>query len=262
MTLELKTVGADPEVFITHKGKVVSAIGKLGGTKKEPRSMGVDGFYIQEDNVLAEFNIPPSHSEDEFVHNMATGVRLVKFQLGEDYDIKVVGSSLLDPKELKHPKAAAFGCEPDFNAWTGEEQVSIAPIKPIRTAAGHLHIGYNPVTEETNIQIAKALDLFLGLGSVILDPDTERRSVYGSAGSIRHKSYGFEYRTLSCFWINSPELCRWVYKQVKLAFEFVNTGGVAQISDIYDVMFAINFSDIPLAKQLMSKYNIKLPGDV
>ena len=57
------TIGADPELFIidSKTGKVVSSIGLIPGVKGEPY-VGEDmpnGFGLETDNILAEFNIPP-----------------------------------------------------------------------------------------------------------------------------------------------------------------------------------------------------------
>ena len=55
---------------------------------------------------------------------------------------------------------------------------------------GHIHIGYDNSTKETNFAIIKALDLFLGVPSLEIDLDERRRGLYGKAGCFRHKKYG------------------------------------------------------------------------
>ena len=73
MNKKLKiTLGCDPELFVKslETGEIVSAEGKIGGTKREPRAISDSGHSVQEDNVMVEFNIPPSKSSQEFVDNI------------------------------------------------------------------------------------------------------------------------------------------------------------------------------------------------
>ena len=64
-------VGADPELFLLDitTDQYKSAEGLIGGTKEEPVVISKEGFAIQEDNVMVEFNIPPAKSSTEFVNN-------------------------------------------------------------------------------------------------------------------------------------------------------------------------------------------------
>jgi len=62
---QMDKIGADPEVFITNeKGDIISGIGLIGGTKKEPRKVSCGA--VQEDNVLGEFNITAASSRSAF----------------------------------------------------------------------------------------------------------------------------------------------------------------------------------------------------
>lgn len=60
---------------------------------------------------------------------------------------------------------------------------------------GHIHIGYNNPEIEKSVDIIKAMDLFLGIPSILMDKDTLRRSRYGKAGAFRFKSYGKRKKT-------------------------------------------------------------------
>ena len=65
------TVGADPEAFgVDQKGNIVSMIGKIGGSKHKP--LPCKAGAMQEDNILAEFNIDPATTSKQFVHNLQT----------------------------------------------------------------------------------------------------------------------------------------------------------------------------------------------
>ncbi len=67
------SIGADIEVFLINKeGEFFPAIGLIGGSKRRPRPITKEGHMVQEDNVAAEFNIPPSvvPSAQQFVINI------------------------------------------------------------------------------------------------------------------------------------------------------------------------------------------------
>ena len=60
-------IGTDFEFGIKDvNGTPISIVGKLGGTKDEPLSIG-NGCARQEDNVFAECTIPPTKDLEEFV---------------------------------------------------------------------------------------------------------------------------------------------------------------------------------------------------
>jgi hypothetical protein len=72
------------------------------------------------------------------------------------------------------------------------------------------------------------LDLFLGATSVLIDHDptsAARRILYGGAGNHRPcPKYGVEYRTLSNFWIASPDMVALIYDLTELAMKVVDMG--------------------------------------
>ena len=64
-------VGCDPELFLEDTaGMVVSAVGLIGGTKREPRKIREDGCAVQEDNVAVEFCIPPCNEVNAFIETI------------------------------------------------------------------------------------------------------------------------------------------------------------------------------------------------
>ena len=67
------TFGSDPELFIFNNKtkKVISAIDKIPGYKDDPYTEGLpEGFGLQTDNILAEFNIPPVKDCANFINNI------------------------------------------------------------------------------------------------------------------------------------------------------------------------------------------------
>jgi hypothetical protein len=255
------TIGSDPEVFLLGEdGKYKSSIGKIGGTKVSPKPITDKGHAVQEDNVLAEFNIPPCKTAQELIDNIAVCMDWLSTNL-TPLKPTVVASGHFDPSELNHPNAKEAGCDPDFNVWLGGTQNDKPSLKgkTLRSAGGHVLIGYNNPDIFTSFELLKLFDLFLGIPSVIYDKDTERRSLYGKAGCFRIKEFGFEYRTLSNVWIKSPEMITWLYNNVMDAINYYNSGKSIDTVDFELIQETINTSNTELALQLINKYGINVP---
>ena len=125
MTLRNITVGADPELFIINEKtkKVVSAVGLIPGEKGNPwRSNDMpEGFGLETDNILAEFNIPPVRDRLNFVNNIVYMQEYInKFvkNINPDLGILCVASKTVPVSELQSDQAKLFGCDVDYNAYT------------------------------------------------------------------------------------------------------------------------------------------------
>jgi hypothetical protein len=251
-------VGSDPELFVLNEHrKVVPAIGLLGGTKKEPRDIG-GGFYVQEDNVLAEFNIPPADTEAGFVEMIWEGIARVKQELPKGYDVLAKPSHMFEDEQLKAQAAKEFGCDPDFCAWTGDEnEPPLSPFPTLRSGGGHLLISYNNPTPERNRELVKLCDKYLGVPSVLMDRDRLRKQLYGKAGAYRDKEWGVEYRTLSSFWLTSRTYAAWAYRNMIRALTALENG--EKISKNYQVRIieAINTPDEDLAMALAMEFDLE-----
>lgn len=202
-------IGSDAEVFLRDKltGGVVSSIGKLGGSKSHPRPLSIGS--IQEDNVLAEFNIPPAKTAEEFSSSIDTMLNALSdfvSPMGLTIDIKT--SYWMPIQEIQHPSARRFGCDPDFNAYDR------APNDPpnagdiaLRTASGHVHIDLiRPNGHVYNRVWAVILcDYLLGMYDLMIDNDKDRRELYGKAGCYRPTPYGVEYRTMGNQWLKTDK---------------------------------------------------------
>jgi len=215
------SIGADPEMFVREKstGRFVSAHNLLPGTKLKPHP--VDLGAIQVDGVAAEFNINPSQTASEFVTNISAVTGQLSKIIGDKYELVSEPTCVFPADYFKSlpEEARELGCNPDFNAWTG--QVNVKPdgdATTMRTAAGHIHIGWTDGADPTDSVhfedcriIIKQLDYYLGMYSLMWDKDTKRRTLYGKAGSFRPKPYGCEYRPLSNVWLRTPKLQTWVW---------------------------------------------------
>lgn len=99
--------------------------------------------------------------------------------------------------------------------------------------------------------MVKLLDIFLGIPSVIIDPDKERRKLYGRAGAFRLTKYGFEYRTLSSYMMSKDSILNLVWDLLSLAVIF---DGSPNAFDKNQIQYIINESDVEEAKKFLNNF--------
>jgi hypothetical protein len=252
------SIGADPELFFKNQQQLISVVGKLGGSKTNPMPIG-NGCAIQEDNVAAEFCIPPANSAQEFVSSINFALSDIETRasaLGLTL-ASLVASGEFSKDQLNNRQARTFGCDPDYNAYTGEPNPRPrAANKLLRSAGGHVHVG----TTEDIIDVVQTLDLVLGVPSVLIDKDEERRKLYGKAGCYRPKPYGVEYRTLSNFWIWDNKTIEWVYHRVEEAISFCSEFMKEKTEEDTDlIVHSINNNDKDSAAYLVDKWSLVMP---
>lgn len=260
------SIGADPEVFVSFLGKLVSGFNLIPGTKEKPHK--VPRGAVQVDGMALEFNIDPAYSEEEFVGSVDTVLSQMAAMVPDHClvaePVAHFGKEYIDeqPQEAKE-----LGCDPDFNAYEGgAENPTPDESKPFRTAAGHVHIGWDDCADQDDMHslkcraLAKELDLYLGLGSLLFDADGLRRELYGKAGAFRPKSYGMEYRTLSNKWLSNTELTAWVYRNAYKAVDQLFNGN--QLANKYgdELATIINTSDVKRAKEIILAENLEMPN--
>ncbi len=229
------TFGADPEFFLFDEslGECVPALGVTTGTKREPEPLW-DGFSIQLDGVALEINTPVYKSRSPLValrnlvaetSDFVTSPKFRKFindRLGVQgwHNRYRVSDELIttfseDMWADVPDKNKELGCDPDYNAYTGEINPTPDPdyFGTTRTAAGHIAIGF--VEEGTNLlehgntgfKCAQAVAFLLGdmyprtcLGTRIGD-EARRRRFYGGYHAFRPKPFGVEWRAPSNSWL-------------------------------------------------------------
>lgn len=257
-------IGSDPELFLVDKEtrEVISAIPYIPGDKYEPYQIPdlSEGHMIQTDNVMVEYCLPATTSAKEMYHSFRNCIGYTNSIVPSNLEAEVRQSATLDESQLLDPKTRVFGCDPDFNVWADGLQNEVNNKDTnLRTCGGHVHIGYNDPDMETSMEIIKALDIFLGIPSVILDSDRERKKMYGKAGAYRLKFYGAEYRSLSNFWLQHESGVQSVFDGVKLAIDFVNEGKTYKLTDQQqlDIQTCINTGDEVLAYQLVAQFNLR-----
>lgn len=255
-------VGADPEFFCEHeKYGIVSMVDKIGGKKDRPLKLGEDpGFFVQEDNIACEFNIPPTplfpdknceNPEEEFVKNIKHAINQIYNIHLKKYDLKPVfkSSAVINNNQLLTEQAQTFGCDPDFNVW--KKEINPKPKSKntnLRSTALHFHLSYDNPDVETNCELAKIFDNVAGLFSLLLDNDKTRRMLYGKAGSVRHKKYGVEFRILGGKFL-SPELIYQAFLLLSISVKLFNNG---YRCDYQIVEKVINENNVEAAKILLS----------
>lgn len=269
MSLDI-LVGADPEVFVRKVGKKAfqSAHGMIVGDKKNPQKVHLGA--VQVDGMALEFNIDPAKNEKEFITNI-TEVMKIMGEMVPGYEMVAQPVAKFTEAHMKkQPKEALeLGCEPDFNAWRDGE-VNPRPNGDVnfRTGAGHVHIGWtkdvdpnDPGHREACIMATKQLDYYLGLGSLLYDKDTKRRTLYGAAGAFRPKPYGVEYRVLSNAWLQSEELMAWVYRNTVKGIQDLFEGKAAykNYDHILRDCMAEGKPNLYHIRFLMDRQNIECP---
>ena len=234
------TIGCDPELFAIDKdGSIRSAYGLIPGNKEEPYK--VNNGAVQVDGMALEFNTDPVKDRASFTNNvMSVKQQLQDMVYTKGYGLAVETLVKFDEEYFskQHPLAKELGCDPDLNAWSivqlEEAGLTINDLDsedPVRVAGGHIHIGW---TQDADIRcashigdcsvVAKQLDYFLGLPSLLWDNSIDRDSYYGAAGSFRSKPYGIEYRALSNQWIKCTDTIELVYDLVDHAMDRLNAG--------------------------------------
>lgn len=117
-----------------------------------------------------------------------------------------------------------------------------------------MHCGYQNPSVEESLQIIKYFDAYIGIISVLHDPDTARRSLYGKAGCFRLCSYGLEYRVLSSFFLGTKTKLRLIWDCIERAINAYAEG--KDLPPAEKVIDAINNSNKILALELINNYNL------
>lgn len=256
-------IGGDHEVFLRDKntGDIITAEGIIEGTKDEPFNFDkADPFACTSlDCVLAEYNIAPAKTKFEYYQGIQKALEYIQKNIPQNLEIAILPAARLNEKYLQSETAQRFGCSIDYNCWTRQPNQSPIPDGNLRSAGGHITLGYEEPNEFVNLMWIKAMDLFLSVPSILQEPDSERKKLYGKAGAFRHTPFGVEYRSLSNYFINEKGLIDWVYDNTQEAIKFVNNGSTYLLDEEADVIIScINDNDKEKAKYLVDKFQIKM----
>jgi len=267
------SIGADPEIFLKVKGrggKFKGAFGVTQGTKANPELLPWPraGCALQVDGFALEFNTNPVISQSDFEYSVMSCKRIIQKHYLDDLGLRFATESTAEFEDEEWERAPEenkrLGCDPDYSAYTLDLNPTPDQNVIFRTAAGHIHIGWGNAFEIDSDHIkvcgfvAKELDATLGLASLLFDPDTKRRSLYGKAGAFRPKSYGVEYRVLSNRWIKNSSLVNYVYCLSSLAIMRLMYQNLVHTDEVQDI---INSDDKSRALSFLLATNCPLPPE-
>lgn len=225
-------IGCDPEFFLfdTKTDRYTSAHNLVPGDKANPYKLECGVGAVQADGTAVEFNITPVETFDEFQHNINAVLKDIKKIVPSRYEFRFVPSVFyqLNYFESIPKKALELGCEPDYNARTGDPnpRPDTTFMPTLRTGAGHIHIGWTEGMdphEENHFKdcCALVLELYDNVNLGLFDRDMDRRNLYGNGPVFRPKSYGVEFRTPSNAWLNSDRAMRYVFNQSRQSFLYL-----------------------------------------
>jgi hypothetical protein len=189
---------------------------------------------------------------------------MIKMVPGYEVVISPVAHFTEAVMKAQPPEALELGCDPDYNAWTGLPNIKPNANRPMRTASGHVHIGWTKNEDITDPDLinrayaaARQMDFYLGLPSLFYDDDQERREMYGKGGCCRVKPYGVEYRTLSNAWLKSERLMTWVFNNAQKGMQELVSGNnlAAEFGNVEEI---INTGNKKEARRILKAANIEV----
>ena len=225
--MNIVKLGTDPELFLKIGNAFVSAAGFFPRTKKEPYPLECGA--VQVDGNALEFNIDAAEDEDSFVKNIKTVMaQLTEMVKLADKDMQIVFTPYaeFDPEYWKTVPAEAkiLGCDPDFNVdgAMNPNPSEFLEGRPIRTAAGHVHIGWGEDMDgDGHFNNCVAVSRFFhnkGVYAPVREDERARLDFYGGNGAFRPKKYGVELRSPSNVWVENEDSQRLMFRQTRETF--------------------------------------------
>jgi len=283
------SVGNDPEVFVTEKGKIVPSEKLL---KERRTRAGIadlrdihysDASYkVKVDNAAVEFNFPAATCLQGVLGNISMTLRKLKnnYLKPRIHSVCLKAAMELSTDDMKrYQSLLQFGCAPSLLFSNDDLKISRPIVDPrttrYRSTGYHVHLGLAKAgsyyDSETNnaakilhttagrVRLVRICDMIVGLPSVLLERDTEavhiRRNVlgYGRAGEFREQPHGFEYRTLGPWPMAHPAWAWWANSGVRDALQIVLAGADEEILKKIpgnEISDAINSNDFKAALRL------------
>ena len=190
-------------------------------------------------------------------YNFSKSVRFLKY--GRKCTPNYIEININIEIGIKSPMITKL-CMPDYNVYTEKKNKKPnAKNQNLRSAGFHIHIGYDHPTVPESLRMIKLLDVFLGVPSVIIDPDKDRRKLYGRAGAFRLTKYGFEYRTLSSYMMSKDSILNLVCELLILALKYC---GTPLAFDKDQIQHIINESDVEEAKKFLNNFDYIQESDL
>jgi len=265
------TLGADPEFHLMRGGRVVSALKALEYRDKHNPIDLKDGMKMYADNALIECAFPPMPTVAEMMVHMRNVFVRMQEQLGAEFSLLPKAAVMYDPAELSDVEVWESGCNPNFNAYTGEANLPADFTNELRTGSFHVHIGHPSIQSDPapkgkalvlndaqKIAI-KLMDIIVGCASIVFDQDDSaslRRSLYGRAGECRPTPYGIEYRVLGPWALTAPVTTEIVWDLAAYATQIIEDGYATEVIDSVGetwAQLAINGPDKDSARMVLKR---------
>jgi hypothetical protein len=206
--------GADPEIFVVDKNGIIIPAFSFLSSQKKAKPSNIYSYYnvnsaIYNDGFQAEFSVNPYGCHSSIVDEIQSQMKKVLLAAREAVPgARLNCSSTLDIPEhlmaMASKNDVQLGCAPSNNAYSLQGRPIIDGREiPMRWCGWHMHASASIADlMRPNVanKAAKACDLFVGIASIALFGDRERRErrqYYGMPGEYRLPKHGFEYRSVS-----------------------------------------------------------------
>lgn len=274
-------MGCDPELFISLNGEV-----KGSHTIIEEQGVGDQWGKVVRDGVQVELNPTPDCCRAFLSNSISNCFRVLKDKLSKsEMKVDFRRTIELSPAQYEElpEEAKRLGCMPSLS--TDPSSMSIGLLvsdEPVltRSAGGHIHFGHfkwNPSHgaynhdwyKENDTRVTMIMDLVLANQCVMLDTDPTnaiRRKLYGRAGEYRLPKHGYEYRTLSNFWLIHEAIFSLVFgiarQAMMIAESEKHSEELLSSVDMGFVQHTINTNNVEMAKQTWGDIKDKITGMV
>lgn len=214
-------LGADPEVFVEKKGKIVPSFQFLPDKPIKGHRDNNPG-EVARDGIQAELHPHQYTCRQSLTWSIGNCVKLLKDRLPEGAKINfATQNTIIPPAQFSKlsPDDRRLGCVASLNVYGAAPLRVNQDTYRRRSAGGHIHFGglaFDTIAHddgtikqptEKAVQFVKTLDAILANTCVLIDRDpgaVARRRLYGRAGEFRLPTNDrLEYRTLSNFWMRA-----------------------------------------------------------
>jgi hypothetical protein len=283
-------LGCDPELFLEQGGEIVGSE-RVIPTKAEFKEKNpyINLQHVVRDGVQVELHSDPTTCREVLISQLHGAFMSLQGYLKDGIVPSFEPVVEVSEEELKRLSEASrtLGCAPSNNHHDAKAEVKVEKGFRKRSAGGHIHLGlrnteaYPQRYVFPRERLVPMLDILVGNTCVMMDRDpnaAERRKVYGRAGEYRLPDYGLEYRTLSNFWLISPQVTSLVFGLARMALSALVTDQKAgqtiypghgtkadvpatqnletellSLVDLKDIVRAINTNDLDLARSNWEK---------
>lgn len=258
------TLGCDAEMFLFDKERdeVVNAKKYIKGSKSRPFNFDTSSpFWCTSlDNISAEINIPPCTTADDFSKSLEKCIKYIESTLPSNLCVVHTPAVYVNPSELRTREARTFGCHATLNAYTlSENPRPDGESTTLRTCCTHVHMKYDDMKFKDSAEWIKAMDLYLGIPSLLIEPDNDRRALYGTLGEMRYGTT-VEYRVLSSFFSQNDDLRKWVFNNTVNAINWINEGNRVTDDMAESFHVAMRNNDKDLVRMIVEENNIPMPS--